>query len=163
MQLWNLAFGACQRRTLEGNLGSITKTYGLVAAIAGSLTLFGAMPALAQAFSPVSLSVPPVMAPTPREVAPVPPPLLADRHVESTELGYEKGIGPAVGRTLTYRRKLYQVTDVIAVGGGPTFSGGSRFVIAPAGGALSVGIKALDPEQLAALPAATTTAGLSLN
>ncbi len=107
---------------------------------------------MAQEFVPAPLSVPPLMAPTPREVKPAPTPLVADTHVESTELGFDKGIGPAVGRTVTYRKKLYQVTDIAPAGGGPTFSGNSRFAIAPAGKALIVGLKAVDPEKIAALP-----------
>ncbi len=129
-------------------------------AVLGGILLFAAAPAFAQEFSPAPISVPPVMAPTPREVAPIPEPQTADRHVASTDLGFEKGIGPAVGRTVTYRDKVYLVTDVVTVGGGPTFSGGSRFTIAPSGHTLSVGLKAVDPEKVATLLA---RAGSALN
>jgi len=44
------------------------------------------------------------------------------------------------------------VFEVAAVGNGPTFSGGSRFVITTRDGALEVGLKAMDGRnrQLAA-------------
>ena len=92
------------------------------------------------------------MAPTPRAVAPLPTPKVADMHVDSTELGFDRGTGPAVGRTITYRKKLFEVTDIATAGGGPTFSGNSRFAIAPAGKALIIGLKAVDPENIASLP-----------
>ncbi len=119
-------------------------------ALVGAFLLFTTS-AFAQEFSPAPLSVPPVMAPTPRAVSPAPTPQAADTHVESTELGFQPGTGPAVGRTVSYRHKLYVVTDIRTVGGGPAFSGGSKFAIAPAGRRLSVGLKAVDPEKLAAL------------
>ncbi len=113
--------------------------------------MFAAAPALAQEFAPAPLSVPPLMAPTPRSSAPMAPPKVADTHVESTKLGFEKGIGPAVGRTITYHKRLYEVTDVATIGGGPTFSGGSKFTVAPEGRALSIGLKRVDPEKVAEL------------
>jgi len=74
---------------------------------------------------------------------PVPSPrdAIADFHLESTVLGFDQGIGPAVGRDVTYNGKLYQVADVFTADGQPCFSGGSRFTIAPAGGRLVVGLK----------------------
>ncbi|MBS0541576.1 MAG: hypothetical protein JSR47_22615 [Proteobacteria bacterium] len=71
--------------------------------------------------------------------------ITADFHVESTVLGFDQGIGPAVGRELTYNGKLYQVADVFTADGKPCFSGGSRFTIAPAGGRLVIGLKMSDP------------------
>lgn len=128
----------------------------------GSLLLFAAVPAWSQQnFAPAPLTVAPVIAPTPKIPAkPVREPVVADRLLPSTELGFEKGIGPAVGRIITYRDKRYEVTEVSAMGGGPTFSGNSRFAIAPEGRGLIVGLKSIDPEVFAALPAST---GASLN
>ena len=70
----------------------------------------------------------------PRDIA-------ADFHLESTVLGFEQGIGPAVGRELDYNGKHYTVADIYTVDGQPCFSGGSHFTIAPAGGRLVVGLK----------------------
>ena len=130
-----------------------------LAGLVGGLLLLSAAPALAQ--SPPILSTPPsptptivtpLLAPTPdKTVPPAPEPLIADSHVASTKLGFDKGIGPAVGRTITYRDKQYEVIDVAVVGGGPSFSGGSRFAIAPAGRELVIGLKAVEPTQVAAL------------
>ena len=140
-------------------MGLKSKAYRALAAAAGAYALFAAAPAFAQEFAPAPLSVPPLMAPTPRTIAPIAPPKIADTHVESTELGFEKGIGPAVGRTVTYRKRIYEVTDVATIGGGPTFSGGSKFTVAPEGRALSIGLKRVDPEKLAELasPAASAS------
>lgn len=129
--------------------------------VAGACVLIDAGPAFAQEFAPASISVPPLMAPTPRFVEPVPEQKTADTHVESTELGFGKGIGPAVGRTVIYHKKLYEVTDVAAVGGGPTFSGGSKFTVAPEGRALSIGLKRVDPEKLAELVSPGDSASLN--
>jgi hypothetical protein len=80
--------------------------------------------------------------------------LIADYHIASTELGFEKGIAPAPGLAITYQGKKYRVTDVEPEGGGPSFSGGSRFVIGVQGSSLMVGLKSyvpggpLDPERL---------------
>lgn len=97
--------------------------------------------------------VSPLLAPTPGEVMPARREQLADVHVASTELGFEKGIGPAVGRQVTWRDREYEVTEVAVAGGGPSFSGGSRFAIAPAGRGLMIGLKELAMEKIAALPA----------
>jgi hypothetical protein len=82
-----------------------------------------------------------------------PPAGVADVHVASTELGFKKGIAPAPGRTVGYRGSNYLVIEVAAVGDGPTFSGGSQFVITTRGGALEVGLKAMDDRdrQMAAV------------
>jgi hypothetical protein len=80
----------------------------------------------------------------------VPPagvPVVADLHVASTELGFQQGIAPALGRTVGYRGLEYMVVEVAAVGDGPIFSGGSRFVITTKGGALDVGLKAMDERE----------------
>lgn len=60
--------------------------------------------------------------------------------VASTELGFEKGIGPAPGYAIAYQGKRYLVVDVKAADGGPSFSGGSRFVIGVRGANLVVGL-----------------------
>ncbi|HYD06228.1 MAG TPA: hypothetical protein VEC60_10905 [Reyranella sp.] len=87
----------------------------------------------------------PVPGDPPRIGAPAPGvPLVADRHVPSTDLGFERGIGPAAGQTVTWRGVDYLVVDVAADGGRPTFSGGSRFAITTAGGTLEIGLKALE-------------------
>lgn len=70
-------------------------------------------------------------------------PLVPDHHVPATDLGFERGIGPAIGRTVIWRGLRHVVVDVTADGGRSTFSGGSRFSITTAGGALDVGLKAL--------------------
>ena len=75
----------------------------------------------------------------PAGVAPV-----ADLHVSSTDLGFERGIGPAPGGTVGYRGQAYLVVDVAAVDGRATFSGGSHFVVTTKGGALEVGLRATD-------------------
>jgi hypothetical protein len=75
----------------------------------------------------------------PASMAPV-----ADLHVASTDLGFDRGIGPAPGGTIEYRGQAYLVVEVAAVDRGPTFSGGSRFVITTRGGVLEVGLKAMD-------------------
>ena len=74
-------------------------------------------------------------------------PVVADLHVASTELGFEQGIAPAPGRSVGYRGLDYLVVEVTAVGDGPIFSGGSRFVITTRGGALDVGLKAMDERE----------------
>jgi hypothetical protein len=83
--------------------------------------------------------------------APTPGPhdIVADFHIESTALGFEQGIGPAVGRDLDYKGKHYTVADVFTANGQPCFSGGSNFSIAPAGGRLVVGLKTAEPEAIA--------------
>lgn len=93
----------------------------------------------------------PIMAPTPKTIDKPPEVKLADTHVESTKLGYDKGVGPAVGRNVTWRGRDYEVTDVAVVGGGPSFCGGSKFVIAPEGRVLLIGLKEVDTETVAAL------------
>lgn len=74
---------------------------------------------------------------------PAGPPEVADHHVASTDLGFERGIGPAPGRAVTWRGRKYLVVDVTTKDGRPTFAGGSRFIITTAGGSLDIGLKAL--------------------
>ena len=131
------------------------------AVMVGGILLAAAAPVCAQQapiVQPAVITPPmivsPLVAPTPSKVQQ--PPALqmpADLHVDSTRLGYDKGIGPAVGRLVTWRDKEYEVTDIVVSDGGPSFSGGSRFVVAPAGRGLMVGLRALEGEKLAALAA----------
>lgn len=127
----------------------------MAAILVGGAIAFAAAPVFAQEFSPPPIVVKPLMAPTPKAITAPPEPKVADTHVESTELGFDQGVGPAVGRKIEYRQKLYEVTDIATKGGGPTFSGNSRFAIAPEGKVLIIGLKAVDPEELAALPQLT--------
>ena len=137
-----------------------SRQYVIAAGVWGLSLVAGQYPAMAQVIAPMPVIARPVMAPTARSVAPAPVVRHADFHIDSIELGFERGIGPAVGRTVTYHRKLYEVMDVATRGGGPAFSGGSHFTIAPAGGALDVGLKAVAPDQVAGLP---TAGGISPN
>jgi hypothetical protein len=104
-----------------------------------------ALPAIAGE-APIPGEPPRVGAPPPGE------PMVADRHVPSTDLGFERGVGPAAGQTVTWQSVRYLVVDVAADGGRPTFSGGSRFVITTAGGALDIRLKAIvsRPDRLLA-------------
>jgi hypothetical protein len=72
---------------------------------------------------------------------------VADLHVASTELGFAKSVAPAPGRIVGYLGQQYLVVDVAAAGSGPTFSGGSRFVITTMGGELKVGLRAIDDRE----------------
>ncbi len=94
-------------------------------------------------------TVTPLFTKKPSEFAEPPgEPLIADRHVVSTELGFQQGVAPAPGRSLTFAGQKYRVTDVEVKGGGPTFAGGSPFVIGVNGSVLQVGLKAIVPGSL---------------
>jgi len=117
--------------------------------------VMAALPALAQQADLSALSVNPAPVPAAEGSDFVPPagtPVVADLHVASTMLGFDRGVAPAPGRTVGYQGQQYLVVEVAAVGNGPTFSGGSRFVITTRDGALEVGLKAMDGRnrQLAA-------------
>lgn len=97
----------------------------------------------------------PLKSKKPSEFAePAKPPLKPDEKVASTLLGFQQGVAPAPGRTLRYHGNKYLVVDVQADGGGPTFAGGSPFVIGISGTKLTVGLKSivpgseLDPDRL---------------
>lgn len=124
-----------------------------MASLAGGFLLLSVAPAFAQSAPLMTApAAAPLMAPTPDKAAPpAREPVIADTHVDSTKLGFDKGIGPAVGRKVTYRDKRYEVVDVAVVGGGPSFSGNSRFAIAPEGRELVIGLKAIGEQQLAVL------------
>jgi hypothetical protein len=105
-----------------------------------------AVPAAAQPLATPLAPEKPVPGETPRLGAPPPgAPAVADLHVSSVDLGYDKGVGPAPGRTVTWQGASYLVVDAAASGGQPTFSGGSRFVITSEGGTLRIGLKAVVP------------------
>ena len=111
-----------------------------------------ALPGIATAQEPS----PPLGTPAPKPLegkqkSPNPPgprDVVADFHLESTVLGFDQGIGPAVGRELDYNGKQYTVADIYTVDGQPCFSGGSHFTIAPAGGRLVVGLKSNAGDQV---------------
>ena len=114
-------------------------------------TLLGialALPAAAQPLATTLGPEKPVPGETPRLGAPPPgAPTVADLHVSSVDLGFDRGVGPAPGQTVTWHGAAYLVVDAVASHGRPTFSGGSRFVITSAGGALEIGLKALAPVE----------------
>jgi len=97
-----------------------------------------------------SATPPPVGAPPARQ------PERADHHIASTDLGFERGIGPAPGHGVTWRGRKYLVVGVAASDGRPTFAGGSRFVVTTAGGRLEVGLKALGRDALEPIMADAT-------
>jgi hypothetical protein len=93
----------------------------------------------------------------PTNPPPAGPPEVAEYHVTATDLGFERGIGPAPGRGVTWRGRTYVVVDVTTRDGRPTFAGGSRFIITTEGGLLEIGLKPLpkgarDPEMANAGP-----------
>lgn len=107
-----------------------------------------ALPAAAQPLTSPLASEEPIRGEAPRLSAPPPgAPVVADVHVASVALGFDKGVGPAPGQTVTWKGASYLVVDAVASEGRPTFSGGSRFVITCAGGALEIGLKAVEPVE----------------
>jgi hypothetical protein len=91
-------------------------------------------------------SVAPMSSGKPPEVAsPAGKPLVADTHVASTELGFRQGVAPAPGHAIIFHGQKFRVIDVEASGGGPTFAGGSPFVIGESGSRLMVGLKSMVP------------------
>ena len=112
----------------------------------GSVGLALALPAAAQPLAtPLALEKP-VPAESPRLGAPEPGvPAVADVHVSSADLGFDKAVGPAPGQTVTWNGASYLVIDAVASEGRPTFSGSGRFVITSAGGSLEIGLKAVEP------------------
>ena len=73
--------------------------------------------------------------------------VVPDYRGASTELGFEKGVAPAPGRTVTYRGGNYFVAEVVVAGGGPIFSGNSRHVISTSGANLVVGLKEIGEDK----------------
>lgn len=122
------------------------------AAAAGVLLLCSAAPAFAQQGMILAPPTQPIVAPTPKTIDKPPVAKLADTQVASEKLGFEKGVGPAIGRNVSWRGREYEVTEVAVVGGGPSFCGNSRFVIAPEGKGLMIGLKEIDAPMVAALP-----------
>jgi hypothetical protein len=100
---------------------------------------------------PTAAKAPPVNPP------PAGPPEIADHRVASTDLGFERGIGPAPGWGVIWQGRTYLVVAVMANDGRPTFAGGSHFIITTEGGALEIGLKAIakgapEPEMAKAIP-----------
>lgn len=107
-----------------------------------------AVPAAAQPLTSPLAPEQPVPGEAPRLGAPPPgSPAVADVHVPSIALGFDTGVGPAPGQTVTWKGASYLVVDAVASEGRPTFSGGSRFVVTSAGGALEIGLKAVEPVE----------------
>lgn len=105
-----------------------------------------ALPAAAQPLTTPLAPEKPVAGDPPRLGAPPPNvPEVAEVHVPSVDLGFDRGVGPAPGQTVTWQGASYIVVDAVANEGRPTFSGGSRFVITSAGGTLDIGLKAVVP------------------
>ena len=67
-------------------------------------------------------------------------PAKPDFRVASTDLGFDKGIGPAPGYAIRYQGRHYLVIDIKTADGAPFFSGGSRYVIGVKGASLEVGL-----------------------
>ena len=139
---------------------------GRLLALATGLILAGAGSAWTQqigsfAIVPMEKSVavapPPLLSGPAVAPLPSPPPskavpadrLIADTHVDSTELGFDKGIAPAPGRKISFKGRQFQVANVAAKGGGPTFAGGSQFVIGVNGSTLIVGLATIVPAAAA--------------
>jgi hypothetical protein len=117
------------------------------------------MSVAAQPQGPALHAEPPMRGEPPPVGAPPPgPPVVPDVHVSSADLGFQRGVGPAPGQTVTWRGTPYLVIDATANGGRPTFSGGSRFVITSEGGTLKIGLKAIAPgdAQVAAVDTVVT-------
>jgi hypothetical protein len=107
-----------------------------------------AVPAVAEPLTTPLAPEKPVPGEAPRLGAPpAGAPAVADVHVSSVKLGFNKGVGPAPGQTVTWQGASYLVVDAVANGGRPTFSGGSRFVITSEGGTLEIGLKAVSPVE----------------
>ncbi len=93
-------------------------------------------------------AMPPIEAPrnVRKDAAPIVV-VTADARVESSELGYGRGIAPALGRTVSWQGSPCIVIDVAADDGGPIFSAGTRHVITVEGGRLMVALKFVDPDS----------------
>jgi hypothetical protein len=73
--------------------------------------------------------------------------MASDVRLASDELGFDRGVGPVVGRIVAWQGADYRVIAVAASDGGPTFSGGSRHAIAGRGQALLVSLRLVDPHD----------------
>jgi hypothetical protein len=127
--------------TVKNGFGAMALTAVLALALSGLANAQEPSPPLKPAEPPVEGKPSRLYPAGPREI-------VVDVHVESTALGYDQGIGPAVGRELDYRGKHYAVADIFTADGQPCFSGGSKFTIAPAGGRLVVGLRRAEPKSL---------------
>jgi hypothetical protein len=100
----------------------------------------------------------PIVAPVEKAKVPAPAVVVtAGVRVESSELGFDKGVAPAPGRTVNWQGSPHLVIEVAAVGGGTVFSGGSRHVIGVSGSQLMVALKFIDPDSTVG-PGATAVA-----
>lgn len=118
---------------------------GRASLLSFSLAVALALPAAAQPLKAPLAPEKPVPGETPRLGAPEPgAPVVADFRVPSIALGFDRGVGPAPGLTVTWQGASYLVVDAVASEGRPTFSGGSRFVITSHGGTLEIGLRAVD-------------------
>jgi hypothetical protein len=128
--------------TVSGLSAMALVTAGIVASFSGLAIAQEPSPPINAPFEAAPIEGKPTLpTPGPRDI-------VADFHIESTALGFEQGIGPAVGRELDYKGKHYTVADVFTANGQPCFSGGSKFAIAPAGGRLVVGLKMAAPAPI---------------
>ena len=99
----------------EGAFGGFKNTLPLPPCAEPSLPPLTTRPTAAR---PPSVNPPPAGSPE-----------IADHHIASTDLGFERGIGPAPGWGVTWRGRIYLVVDVTATDGRPIFAGGSHFII----------------------------------
>jgi hypothetical protein len=112
----------------------------------GTIGIALALPAVGQPLATALAPEKPVPGETPRLGAPPPgAPDVADVHVPSVALGFDEGVGPAPGQSVTWQGASYVVVDAVASEDRPTFSGGSHFVITSDGGTLQIGLKAVVP------------------
>ena len=131
-------------------LGTTVSGFGATALVASIVvSMFSSIAGAQEPSPPInkSFDVGPLEG-KPSMPTPGPRDIVADFHIESTALGFEQGIGPAVGREVDYNGKRYTVADVFTANGQPSFSGGSHFAVAPAGGRLVIGLKAATSETL---------------
>ncbi len=137
----------------------MTRAFSLKATINGFGALALAASVAVSAFPGIAAAQepsPPLGTPAPKPLEgkqksanpPGPRDIAADFHLESTVLGFDQGIGPAVGRELDYNGKHYVVAEIYTVDGQPCFSGGSHFTIAASGGRLVVGLKSATGDSI---------------
>jgi hypothetical protein len=134
----------------KSRFGATVSGFGAMALVTAGVVVSFSGVAIAQEPSP-PINAPFEAAPIegkPTLPTPGPRDIMADFHIESTALGFEQGIGPAVGRDIDYKGKHYTVADVFTANGQPCFSGGSKFTIAPAGGRLVIGLTSATPEPI---------------
>lgn len=135
---------------------ALTAVASGVALLATGVARADSSPPKFQGFPPKDTK--PIVAPIEKAKAPAPTVVVtADVRVESSELGFDKGVAPAPGRTVDWQGSPHLVIEVAAVGGGTVFSGGSRHVIGVSGSRLMVALKFIDPDSTVG-PGATAVA-----